>query len=80
MTKARLMMLIAKCFVEWNKREYDDVKFHTYYDEIQAFDDKLAHEVMFSLPDEADANRDWENEDYSEILRMTFENYDMILC
>ena len=70
MTKAELLNLIKGCFVYWNKMDNESgVRFQYYYDKIKSYSELLAYEVMYALPEDPDTGTDFENKDYSFILK-----------
>lgn len=66
--KAEVLEAVKGCFVEWNKKDYNEAKFNEYYNKLKAYDPDYARYIMFVLPEEIVDTRDWENEDYSELL------------
>ena len=66
--KAEVLEAVKGCFVEWNKKDYDEDAFMKHYNKLQAYDPNYAQYIMFALPREPYQTRDWENEDYTSLL------------
>lgn len=66
--KAEVLEAVKGCFVEWNKKDYNEDAFMEYYNKLQAYDPNYAQYIMFALPREPYQTRDWENEDYTSLL------------
>lgn len=66
--KVEVLEAVKGCFVEWNKKDYDEDAFMKHYNKLQAYDPNYAQYIMFALPREPYQTRDWENEDYTSLL------------
>lgn len=66
--KAEVLEAVKSLFVEYNKKDYNEAKFMEYSNKLNDYDPYYAQYISLMLPEEPDYTRDWENEDYSELL------------